>query len=271
MPLGTWNGLRLALHLSWIPILLVLAWMAQGPAGARGIAVTGALAGAAIHALVASLVLRQRGQRFDELMLTPYGIVPRWAGQPVKAPGSVWVSLVISGILVRLACAMMCHGGLAADGSSRSVTGSPWFVLQQWNLLLAWLHPLPAIPLDGSRALRAWVGFLLPPPLTNSILRRAGLTCAFLLLFWSLWGGDIHYPALLTALFLWHAAETATREQRDATDSGSSDSGWNPDEIVVSPPPYARNEKRDAATSTRDRRKLNEVARDFMANVWAGC
>ena len=264
-----WKGIRLSLHLSWLPILLMIALMVQGSAYDRGWAVIGALAGAAIHAVVASVVLRQRGLRANELILTPYSLAPRWAGQSLSARGSAWISLIIAGILVRLACAMVCHGLAITDGSAESRVASPWLVLQHWNLLLAWLHPLPAIPLDGSRALRGWVGLLLPSPITDSILRRSGFVCAFALLLWSLWG-DLHIPALLTALLLWHAAETATRGRNGSAAAESADTGFNPDEIVVSPPPYAR-KKDHAAAASAVRKNARETARDFFAGFWTGC
>lgn len=270
IPLGRWKGLGLALHLSWVPILLVLALMVQGPAHDRGMAVIGALAGAAIHAAMVTMVLRQRGRRANELVITPYGVAPQWAGQSLIAGGGVWISIIIAGILVRLACAMICHGLAVSDGSAGSRVASPWLALQQWNLLLAWLHPLPAIPLDGSRALRAWTGFILPSPITDSILRRAGLVCAFLLLLWSLWG-DIHVPALLTAVFLWHAAEFATRAPRSPAGTESTGVGWNPDEIVVSPPPYARKKEGSSATTAAVRKSAREGVRDFIAGFWTGC
>ncbi len=197
----------------------------------------GALAGAGAHAAVATAMLRRRAVRPDEWMVTPYGAIPKLGRRPAPLPSRGWISLVMAGILVRLSCALLCRILMPEDASAHAGESSPWALLYRWNILLAWMHPLPALPMDGSRVLRAWAGFL-PPAMTASILRRAGLTCAFVLLFISL-VGELHLPALITALFLWHAAETAARPEGVSMPGAASQPGWNPDEIVVSPPPYA--------------------------------
>lgn len=267
IPLGTWAGIRIGLHPTWIPLLAVLAGTARAAGAGWGTAIAGALAGAGAHAAVAAALLHRRAVKPDEWVVSPYGALPRAGRRPMPMPAGGWIPLVIAGILVRLVCALLCRTLMPEGVPSATGADASWAVLYRWNLLLAWLHPLPAIPLDGSRALRSWAGMLLPPSLTAAILRRTGRVCAVVLLVWSLMG-DLNAPALLTALFLWHAAETAARPEGAAMPGASSDAEWNPDEIVVSPPPYARRPSGTAPGRPPFRSIVFGRIQPYLAQLW---
>jgi Zn-dependent protease/CBS domain-containing protein len=167
MRIGTLFGIEITVHVSWIFIFALVAWVLSNPVGPLQLTETNAtvramlgIAGSLLffgsvlaHELAHSLLARTRGVTVRGITLFVFGGVSVFEGDPDDAPGEAWISgigpltsLIIGGLFWGLA-ALTPVAAIAALLRYLSVA----------NVMLAAFNILPAYPLDGGRVLHALI------------------------------------------------------------------------------------------------------------------
>jgi len=174
LTLGTVQGIRIRLHLTF---LLLILWAAYywGAGTRRGW--SGAVFGIAIicvvflfvvlHELAHSLVARHYGVQVHEIELSPIGGIARMDAMP-QEPGQE-LAMALAGPLINLVTAAPLGLGvwwMAQNGLIHSWNHSVYLLtLPSWkglflnafvyNVLLVLFNLFPALPMDGGRVLRS--------------------------------------------------------------------------------------------------------------------
>lgn len=168
------SGIPLMIDYSWLPMAVLHLWMvsqvwlARGLGGwlplwscyAIGLVVTALFfASILVHELAHALVARFEGVEIYDIQLHIFGGWARLVGEPRTALAELHIAL--AGPAASLLLALFCWLGmtLAEWGTSLSsaVIASSCKYLLAANLVLALFNLLPGLPLDGGRALRAWL------------------------------------------------------------------------------------------------------------------
>ncbi len=161
LQVGKIAGIPIRLH--WSLVLLVI--FAMGP----GVGVSVVLSELAwiaaifacvlIHELGHSIFARHRGYKVRDIVLLPLGGVSEIVGISNSARDEMTIALI--GPLTNCAIALLLVGIAASRGLELwppTLFGREWLVRVMWaNVMLGGFNLLPALPLDGGRALR---GFL---------------------------------------------------------------------------------------------------------------
>ena len=227
LQVGRIFGIPIRLHATFV---LLLVWVAlltarSGESFLRGVAFLLLLvASVTLHELGHALVARRHGVVTEEIVLLPIGGVARLSGRP---GAGAELAIALAGPLVNLGLALALGGlallsggggALAADGSadaSPSLLGGPGLAagsglvadLALANFALFAFNLLPASPLDGGRALRAFLALLVPAADAGRLAGRAGQAFALLLgLVGALLPAGLALPAILLALLLFFGA-----------------------------------------------------------------
>ncbi|WP_437541632.1 CBS domain-containing protein [Sorangium sp. So ce367] len=199
-----------------------LQWARHGWSGALfGCALGAALLGCvALQALVRGIVARQLGLRLREILLSPLGpIVSRSRPAVGRAQGRALGLAANVAFAVLFVLAVEAQHGVgelgwisvlqAAEAPSREAA-SVW--IASANLGIALLGLLPALPLEGGRALREALSPLTGAWLATSMTAALGQAAAAVLFFMGLFGGQLVVAALSALLFVearreWSAAQ----------------------------------------------------------------
>jgi Zn-dependent protease len=260
LSLGRWAGVPVRGHAVTALTFALLAGTSDPRASARGV-LLGAAVCALAHAAAVLWAARRTGRAVQAATLLPWGAHLQ-TSITGAGPGSGLFRALFPGLAVRLVLAMLCH---AAAGVAARAEAWPalytWTRLYHWNLLLAWMNLVPAFPLDAGQALSGTLRFWLPDELGRPLRRKLGRGTAIALGVWSCWP-PLHLPAAFMALLLFDIARRPARTAKADTSSASSGvldarGGVNPDDITVSPPPYARAHSRATA-----------AARGFTPRAW---
>lgn len=160
VPLGSVAGIRIRVHVSFVALLVLVAWSAA----AVGEDVVGAVgwllllfACVVVHELAHSLVARTRGVDVPEIDLLPIGGVSRMDHIPERWADELVIA--VAGPLASVALAIAAAVGAVLLGVPL-LPVAPWggaivSRLVWMNLLLAVFNLVPAFPSDGGRVLRA--------------------------------------------------------------------------------------------------------------------
>lgn len=264
LSLGRWAGVPVRAHATAALVFALLAWSSDPRASAR-VVLLGAVVCAALHAALMLWMARRHGRTVQAVTLLPWGVHLQ-AATGRTGPGSGLFRALFPGLAIRLVLALICQGAAEDAGRAEAWSGMlTWTSLYRWNLLLAWLNLIPAFPLDAGQALSNTLRFWLPGELLRPLGRKFGRFTAIALGVWSLWP-PAHPAAAFMALLLFDIArrptETPDRTGAFAAESADAGGDMNPDEIIVSPPPYARARSR----STTGTRRFN--ARTWLRDLW---
>lgn len=164
-------GFRIQVDLSWLVIAVLITWsLAKGyfPQLAGGLddgtywrmGVAGALGlflSVILHELAHSVVARAYGIEIKSITLFIFGGVAEMAGEPPSARAEF--RMAIAGPIMSGALALLFHAlaGLAAGAGAPLPVSGVLAYLSMINAVLAVFNLVPAFPLDGGRALRAWM------------------------------------------------------------------------------------------------------------------
>jgi Zn-dependent protease/CBS domain-containing protein len=226
--LGRVAGIDVRIHATF---LILLAWVFAGvflqPPGAEnavgGILLVPTIFGIVVlHELGHALVARRFGVRTLDITLLPIGGVARIDRMPEKPVQELLVAL--AGPAVNIALAILLFLGLLAFGSVGGLVGGPRLLTGSFPLALFWINVslatfnlLPAFPMDGGRALRAFLAMHMDGVRATQIAARLGQAMA--IAFGAL--GLFFNPLLVfIALFVWLAA---SQEQNAARMQGAID------------------------------------------------
>jgi len=210
--IGTIAGIPIRLHATFVLLALWLAVVAgrSGSGLFGGIAWLLVLVGSVtVHELGHALVARRHGVITEEIVLLPIGGVSRLRGVP---GGAAELQIALAGPLVNLAVALLAGAWLfATAGAGWLEDPDPGVMLLRYlagaNAGLFVFNLVPAYPLDGGRALRAFLGMVLPAPGAARATARVGQAFAVAIgLFAVLLPGGAGLPLILLALLLFFGA-----------------------------------------------------------------
>jgi Zn-dependent protease/predicted transcriptional regulator len=210
--IATIAGIDVRMHVTFLFLLLWIAWSAYAMTGT----VAGALDGVVmillvfgvvvVHEFSHALVARRFGVQTRDITLLPIGGVASLERMPDRPRDELLVAL--AGPTVNLALAGLCALIALALGYDLVPAGmlepAPMVVRLLWvNVMLAGFNLLPAFPMDGGRALRALLAMKVGDRSATRIAAQLGQAMA--LLFGII--GLFFNPFLLfIALFLWIGA-----------------------------------------------------------------
>jgi Zn-dependent protease/CBS domain-containing protein len=159
IPLATFRGIPIRLHLTFAFVLGFLLWrtgtaMDVAVALLQSTLVLLLFVCVALHELGHATVALANGIPISEITLYPYGGVARLAHRPPD--GKTELRIAAAGPAVNLALALLLivltAGGVLHPGNSVALRFAAFLM---WaNLLIAGFNLLPAFPLDGGRVLR---------------------------------------------------------------------------------------------------------------------
>jgi Zn-dependent protease len=246
--LGVTQGIPVRLHWSLLLLLpLLLPDLGWFTLPLLAVFMTAVL----LHELGHSVVAQACGLRVEQILLTPLGGVALIRAADLSPADEMRIA--VAGPLVSLALAL-AGGAAVLVFHLLAWPDAAWYtqvLLVAPNASLFLFNLLPAFPMDGGRMLRAALtpgrGRLEATRLASSLGR--GLALAFgavALLFWH----DLRLAVLAAFIYLLAGAEWRTVRRRHAIQTFPFPPGptaWgaaDPEEWVVSPPPYARPQSR---------------------------
>lgn len=226
LQVGRIFGIPIRLHATFV---LLLVWVAlltarNGESLLRGVAFLLLLvASVTLHELGHALVARRHGVATEEIVLLPIGGVARLSGRPgagAELAIALAGPLINLGLALALGSALLVAGGGAVSGDG-GASGSPSLLggaglasgsglvadLALANFALFAFNLLPAPPLDGGRALRAFLALLVPAADAGRLAGRVGQAFALLLgLAGAPLPAGLALPAILLAVLLFFGA-----------------------------------------------------------------
>lgn len=224
--LGRVAGIDVRIHATF---LILIAWIVAGlflqPPGAGetldGILLVPAIFGIVVlHELGHALTARRFGVRTLDITLLPIGGVARIDRMPDRPVQELLVAL--AGPAVNVALAILLFLGFLAAGRAGDLGRGPQLTTGSFAASLFWINVslaafnlLPAFPMDGGRALRAFLAMRMDGVRATQIAARLGhvMAIAFAAV------GFFFNPLLVfIALFVWLAA---SQEQNAAQVHGA--------------------------------------------------
>lgn len=196
-------GIPLIIDYSWLPMAVLHVWLVAEFWLARGLGnglphwayvVIGTLvtalffASILIHELAHALVARLEGIEIYDIQLHIFGGWARLVGEPRTALAELRVAIAgpASSFLLALLC-WLCLFAVQLLGAhndpAAEAAASSFKYLATANLTLALFNLLPGLPLDGGRALRAWLWHRRKDVLSATrTAKRCGVVIAYMLI-----------------------------------------------------------------------------------------
>ncbi len=200
-------GIPLIIDYSWLPLALLhvwlvaefwlargmSAWLPQWAYFAIGTVVTALFfISILLHELAHALIARREGIEIYDIQLHIFGGWARLVGEPRTAlaelrvalagPASSFLLAVLFWLCLFAVQLLGAHNDPAAEAAASSFK-----YLAAANLTLALFNLLPGLPLDGGRALRAWLWHRRKDVLSATrTAKRCGVVIAYLLLAYGL-------------------------------------------------------------------------------------
>lgn len=256
------KGIPVRVHatlLLLLPVILLNVPPAQWLWGLLGMA--GLFASVALHELGHSLVALRRGYRVLDITLLPIGGLARMDRAPER-PGDE-LTIALAGPAVSLALAVMFRAAARPlSAGAIPALGSLVDLLAGANLLLALFNLLPSFPMDGGRVFRAWLTPFFGRLEATRRAAKLGRTLAVIFGIWSLLF-RFSFINIAIAIFVYTAAgaeyravvaKEALRAQFGPAAADDSPRVFTENDagVYVSPPPYARRERRSSRRGLRD-------------------
>lgn len=256
--LGRFAGIDTYVHATFLLLLGWAAWTAWSGAG-TGVAVLygvtfllAVFASVLLHELGHALTARRYGIRTRRIVLSPIGGIAQLEGMPRKPRQELAVALAGPAVNFVLAAALWVVAPVfaAAPFLSNLVGG-----VMVANLLLGTFNLLPAFPMDGGRALRAFLAQRMGSLRATEIAAKVGRGLAVVMgIAGLMWG---NFVLTLVAAFVWFAAGAERRASRieaayDAAYGPRYDSSYDPRygsqhdrvEVLGAPPSRGRSRSR---------------------------
>jgi Zn-dependent protease/CBS domain-containing protein len=215
-------GIPIRLHLTFV---LLLVWVGfagaeQGQGVWQGFAFLLLLAlSVALHELGHALVARSHGIVTEEIVLLPIGGIARLRSEPRPAAE---LAIALAGPAVNLLIALLLAAALLLRGGNLDTAAMPPLLrdLLVANLALFGFNLVPALPLDGGRAVRAALLLVAPQPLAQRLAVRIGQAFAVAVALFAIVMPDgTGLPLLvLAALLFFGAGRDAAGGRTDALD-----------------------------------------------------
>jgi Zn-dependent protease/predicted transcriptional regulator len=160
-----------------------------------------------LHEFGHALTAARYGIRTKDITLLPIGGLARLERMPEVPIQELWVAL--AGPVVNVVIAVLLFGWLQASGAWRSIdqigvtTGGFAERVMFANVVLVAFNLLPAFPMDGGRALRAFLATRMEYTRATQLAAVTGQGMAILFAFWGLQGNPM---LIFIAFFVWIGA-----------------------------------------------------------------
>lgn len=195
IPLGTVLGIPLKMHIAFPVMMAASAWLGQGRT------LLAMLVALTLHEAAHALAARTVGQRFEAIELMPFGGVAQMETALALRPAQ---ELLIS--LAGPTASLLLSLVTAASG----LTGPLVQAFLRVNLVLALFNLLPALPLDGGRALRAAFTGRLGRARATRLFVHTGVAIGALVMLLGVWAaanGVVNPMLFLMGVYLVYAAQ----------------------------------------------------------------
>jgi Zn-dependent protease len=205
VPIGSFAGIQVRIHLTFVALVLLVAWssaaMGEDVVDAVGwlLIIFGCVV---VHELAHSLVARRRGVEVHEIDLLPIGGVSQMDRMPERSDDELAIAL--AGPLASVGIAVVAAAVAGVMGVDL-LPVAPWSGaivarLVWMNLLLAGFNLVPAFPSDGGRVLRALLERDRPRVVATQQAAQVGRVIAVVLMvvgaLWSIW-------LIVIGVFIW--------------------------------------------------------------------
>jgi Zn-dependent protease len=157
-----------------------------------------------LHEVAHAITGRMFGVRTIEIVMYPIGGVARLERQP-EPKAELWIALagpatnlVIAGGLVA------ALGGLAAMAKLQDRPEAIWARLALWNSYIAAFNLVPALPMDGGRALRAVISMRRGDEYATRVAASMGKVLAVFMGLYGVYSGEV--MIMLVALLIYMSA-----------------------------------------------------------------
>lgn len=215
--LGRVCGIRIAVHSTFVLVLLWAGWLGWEESGGRGAAWAVALAGllfacVVLHELGHSLVAQRFGVHVRSITLLPIGGVATMARIPEKPLEELLIAVAGPLVNVVIVAAIGLAGVPLLPQGETTVFPVDFLSLLQrlaWaNAVLVVFNLLPAFPMDGGRILRSVLAMMLSYGQATRIASALGQAMAFIFLCLGLTGSPF---LILIAVFVFLGARGESR------------------------------------------------------------
>ncbi|MCA9649744.1 MAG: site-2 protease family protein [Myxococcales bacterium] len=270
--LGRFAGIDTYVHATFLLLVLWSAWSAWTGAG-TGLAVVfgvtfllAVFASVLLHELGHALMARRFGIRTRRIILSPIGGIAQLEGMPRRPRQELAVALAGPAVNFVIAAGLWLVAPIFASAPFlfELLTG-----VMVANVLLGTFNLLPAFPMDGGRALRAFLAERKGSLRATEIAARVGRGLAVVMGLAGLWWGNL--VLVLVAGFVWLAAGSELRATRlDAVASAYGfDSGYYGGHDRSSyDPSYDQVEVLDAPRSAGRRRSWTDLLDMDAVDRW---
>ena len=217
--LGRLFGIDTEVHASF---LLLLAWVVIGALSDGGTIVAaaysvlfllGVFGSVVLHELGHALTARGFGVQTRRILLLPIGGMAQLENMPRSPRAELLVALAGPGVSLALAGLLSLGSSLLGvlPGVGGGLLGMFVTSLMWANLMLAVFNLVPAFPMDGGRALRAFLATRMPHLRATEIAVSVGKVAATAL---AIAGLFLNPWLLVIAAFIWFAASAELRQLR---------------------------------------------------------
>lgn len=233
-------GIPVIVDYSWLPVVGLHVWLAsafylpQQTAGALpvweyyvfGVLMTVLLFGSILaHELAHALMARLEGIKIHDIQLHIFGGWTRLAGEPDRPMAELRIAVAgpamsfLIGVLFIL-CLLVVQA-IAPEYPLRLPLRETFRYLFLGNFVLAMFNLLPGLPLDGGRALRAWLWHRSGDVMEATLLaKRMGVGIAYMIssfgIFSAFWWGEYLTAVwmVIVGFFLKNVAESDYRRRQ---------------------------------------------------------
>ncbi len=194
IPFGAAFGVPLRMHFAFPVLMAASVWLGHG----RALLMT--LVALTLHEAAHAVAARIMGQRFESIELMPFGGVAQMSTALSLRPGQE-LMIALAGPIASLLFSLLS-----------AVSGLHGLVVQDFlriNLILAATNLLPALPLDGGRALRAALSGKLGRPRATRIFVWVGVAIGVMIVGLGVYAatkGVINPLLFLMGVYLIYAA-----------------------------------------------------------------
>ncbi|MBU0677693.1 MAG: site-2 protease family protein [Verrucomicrobia bacterium] len=250
------RGIPIRVHITlWIVLPFFVLQFAQITPGAGSLfwgllAAVGLFTSVALHELGHSIVAIALGCRVREILLLPIGGVAQLDHMPTRPRDEFMIAIAGPAVSLALSGIFIVLWNLAALMTATAL-GHVFLSLGMINLILALFNLLPSFPMDGGRIFRAWMTPRKGRVEATRIAAKTGRILAVIFGIIGLFKFNLIWVAIAVFIYMAAGAEYRAVVIQDrfqhspftpwtkATPPPLSD-----DQIYVSPPPYARKQKR---------------------------
>lgn len=212
--LGRFAEIDTYVHASFLLLVGWAAWAAWSGAGTLLSVLLGVgfllavFASVLLHELGHALVARRYGIATRRIILSPIGGIAQLEGMPKKPRQELAVALAGPAVNFLLAFGLWFFSPIFGAGFLGSLVGS----LIVANLTLGLFNLIPAFPMDGGRALRAFLAERMGSRRATEIAARVGKGVALVGGLYGLFSGQL--ILMLVAGFVWFAANAELAASR---------------------------------------------------------